>query len=320
MTGPGIYTPAALADLMERRLQEIASQVTAGGRLIGVTGQLVEIPEPRRNGVIYDVKLADPVSTEFVLLEMRPSTLLEVDAQEGDTVTAYGPVVANLYKGRATLRLQVDRIELAEPPEERERRAAQLPLLETVRQVGATRNAFPASPTPSIALLRSGSSAVRDDFLGTLGELRSTLPIREVEVSMASPADVAAQIEGCTEDVLVLIRGGGDASDFAVFEAPAVLKALGRCRSFRLLGLGHAQHRTLADCIADHAAAVPAETGRFLRERVLEVHQKLLEAQAVSDLRETAAAQWSWRATVALMAVVFLAGILCAFILIRWMK
>ncbi|HEX2941653.1 MAG TPA: exodeoxyribonuclease VII large subunit [Rhodopila sp.] len=307
-----------MADLMERRLQEIASQVTAGGRLIGVTGQLAEIPEPRRNGVIYDVRLVDPVSTEFVLLEMRPSTLLEADAQEGDTITAYGPVVANLYKGRATLRLQVDRIELAEPPEERERRAAQLPLLETVRQVGATRNAFPASPAPSITLLRSGSSAVRDDFLGTLGELRATLPIREVEVSMASPADVATQIESCTEDVLVLIRGGGDASDFAVFEAPAVLKALGRCRSFRLLGLGHSQHRTLADCIADHAAAVPAEAGRFLRERVLEIHQKMLEAQAVSELRKAAAAQWSWRATIALMAVVFLAGILFSLILMRW--
>jgi exodeoxyribonuclease VII large subunit len=320
MTGPGVYTPAALVDLMERRLQEIASQVTAGGRLIGVTGQLVEIPEPRRNGIIYDAKLADPVSTEFVLLEMRPSTLLEVDAQEGDTITAYGPVVANLYKGRATLRLQVDRIELAEPAEERELRAAQLPLLETVRQVGATRNAFPTSPTPSIALLRSGSSAVRDDFLGTLGELRTTLPIREVEVSMASPADVAAQIEGCMEDVLVLIRGGGDASDFAVFEAPVVLRALGRCRSFRLLGLGHSQHRTLADCIADHAAAVPAEAGRFLRERVLEVRQNLLEAQAFSDLRRRIAAQWSWRATFALMALVFLAGVVFTLIAIRSLR
>lgn len=320
MTGPGVYTPAALVDLMERRLQEIASQVTSGGRLVGVTGQLVEIPEPRRNGIIYDAKLADLISTEFVLLEMRPSTLLEADAQEGDTITAYGPVVANLYKGRATLRLQVDRIELTEPPEERERRAAQLPLLETVRQVGATRNPFPTSPTPSIALLRSGSSAVRDDFLGTLGELRTALPIREVEVSMASSADVATQIEACMEDVLVLIRGGGDASDFSVFEAPVVLRALGKCRSFRLLGLGHSQHRTLADCIADHAAAVPAEAGRFLRERVLEVRQNLLEAQAVSDLRGKMAAQWSWRATFALMALIFFTGVLFAVAVGRWLR
>jgi hypothetical protein len=53
-----------------------------------------------------------------------------------------------------------------------------------------------------------------------------SLPIREVEVSMASHQDIAAQIRNCSEDVIALIRGGGDIADFAVFETPIVLEAL----------------------------------------------------------------------------------------------
>lgn len=56
---------------MERRLQEIAGQVIAGGRLVDVTGQLVGIPEPGRNGIIDDTKLADPVSTQFNPVVLR---------------------------------------------------------------------------------------------------------------------------------------------------------------------------------------------------------------------------------------------------------
>lgn len=274
------YTPAALADLMARRLHEIAGRVEGGGRTVGVTGQLVEIPAARRNGVIYDAQLVDPVSpTEPVLLEMRPSTLEEAGTGPGDTVTAYVAVVANVFKGRVTLRLRVDRLHLSEPPGERERRAAQLPLLKTIREVGASRNPFPPSANPSVALLRSGASLVREDFLSALGELRGELPIREVEVSMTDPSGIAARIGECSEEVVVLIRGGGDLSDFAVFETPVVLRALGGCRSFRLLGLGHFRHRTLADCIADRASPVPAEAGRFLRDGVREARRRLSEAE-----------------------------------------
>jgi hypothetical protein len=72
------------------------------------------------------------------------------------------------------------------------------------------------------------------------------------------------------EDVLVLIRGGGDDAEFAVFDAAPVIEALGACRAYRILGLGHSRNRTLADCVADWAASVPAEAGRHLAARVQE--------------------------------------------------
>lgn len=161
----------------------------------------------------------------MVLLEVRPSTLREV--QPGDIVIAYGSIVTNLYKGQLKLRLRVDRVELVEPPEERERRLVQLPILETVRQAGGMRRYFPQAPSPTVALLRSETSAVREDFLKALGPLRHELRIREVDVSMASPEDIAAAIRDVREDVMVLYQGGGDYVDFGVFETPQVLAALG---------------------------------------------------------------------------------------------
>jgi exonuclease VII large subunit len=156
-------------------------------------------------------------------------------------------------------------------------------------------------PSPTVALLRSETSKVREDFLKALGSLRHELDIHEVSVSMASPEDVVAAIRGVREEVMVLIRGGGDDTDFRVFETPQVLAALGECPAFRLLGLGHSRNRTLADCIADHTANVPADAGRFLSERVLEA--RLLSEQTAGVAFDAKTRVWqeikrcalSWR-------------------------
>ena len=270
----GTYTAAAFADLMARRLEVIAARI-GNNRAVRVKGVLHAIPSAYR-GVIYDVPLVDPDSpTDVVLLQVRPSTLRGV--QEGDTVIACGSIVTNFYKGQLKLRLQVDRLEIAEPLEDRERRLVELPILETVRRAGGVRRSFPHVPSPTVALLRSETAAVREDFLKALGSLRQELRIREVDVAMANPEDVAAAIRGVREEVMVLIRGGGDDADFMVFETPQVIRALGACHAFRVLGLGHTKHRTLADCIADYAANVPADAGRFLSRRVLEA--RLLSKQ-----------------------------------------
>ena len=147
----GTYTAAAFADLMARRLEEIAARV-GNDRMVRVKGVLPEIP-PAYHGVIYDARLEDTDSpTHFVLLEVRPSALREV--QPGDTVIASGSIVTNLYTGQLKLRLRADRVELAEPPEEREQRMVQLPVLHAVRQAGGVRRRFPNVPSPTVALLR----------------------------------------------------------------------------------------------------------------------------------------------------------------------
>jgi exodeoxyribonuclease VII large subunit len=172
--------------------------------------------------VIYDAPLVDPLSpADVVLLDVRPSTVREV--QPGDTVIAYGSIVTNFYKGQLKLKLRVDRLELAEPPEGRERRVVDLTVLDAVRQAGGVRHLFPNVPSPTVALLRSETSKVREDFLKALGWLRHELDIHEVSISMASPEDVAAAIRGVREEVMVLVRGGGDDTDFMVFETPQVL-------------------------------------------------------------------------------------------------
>ena len=302
----GPYTPGALADLIEQRLLAINERVAERARPVAVMGQLLEIPQPQRNGVIYDALLVDPgAPAELVRLEVRASTLERLGVREGDIVTAHGPIVGHFFRGRLTLRLRADRVSLAEPPEARERRAVELPVLELVRRAGGTRRPFPATWSPSIALLRSGASLVREDFLAALGPLRDELRVRDVVVSMTSPQELAAAIGGVREEVLVLIRGGGDEAEFAVFEAPPVIEALGACRAYRLLGLGHSRNRTLADCVADWAASVPAEAGRHLAERVEATRQRQ-QARPVAGTSPGPGLVWAAMLLAALAALVFL--------------
>jgi exonuclease VII large subunit len=210
------FTPAALNDLMAQRLAAIADRVGREKGMIAVKGRLPKIPEPWLNDVIY-ADLVDPVlPTQIVGLAVRPSTMREAEVQAGDTVIAYGSIVTNLSKGQLKLRLRVDRVEVAEPPKERERREAELTALQAVRLAGGVRHHFPSKPSPRIALLCSKTSAVKEDFLNALGSLRHELWINEVPVSMASPEHVASAISSVQEEVMVLIRGGGHDIDFGV--------------------------------------------------------------------------------------------------------
>jgi exonuclease VII large subunit len=336
MTGFRRYTTADLADRMEQWLLEVTRRLEGGSGSVSVTGQLTYIPEPKRHGIIYDVQLTDPVSPDkVVLLEVRSSTLQEVDARVGGRITAYGSVISDYFKDRAKLRLKVHQLEISETPETREERTAQQSTLDIIRQVGARRNAFPCSSNPNIALLRSGSSDVCADFLEELGDMSKDLQIEHIEVSMTNPADIAEKIRNCSADIMVLIRGGGDEGEFMVFDSPAVLEALGGSRSFRLLALGHTRHRTLADCIADHVENVPANAGRFLKSKLSKQKQELFNVQELINLRNMVKSQvasreigvenrqrklesrWSTRIVSALMIIVFIVGAAVALLIAR---
>src|SRR5690348_12800692 len=130
-----------------------------------------EIRLRTKKGMVYQAYLFDPSWPQKpVEIEVHSSTLQRIGARDGDRITAYGSIILHHYNGRPSLRFKVDRAVLCEAAEAQEHRTAQLPLLETIRQAGAQRNPFPSSPNPSIALLCSSSSRVRDDFREALGD------------------------------------------------------------------------------------------------------------------------------------------------------
>jgi exodeoxyribonuclease VII large subunit len=101
---------------------------------------------------------------------------------------------------------------------------------------------------------------------------------------MLDPVAIATAIRDAnSDDIVMIIRGGGDAADFEVFDDPRVVTALSSQQAHRVVGLGHTGNATLLDLFCDFSANTPAQAGAYVRERVQQ-RQRLL-GDAGKDLR-----------------------------------
>lgn len=64
--------------------------------------------------------------------------------------------------------------------------------------------------------------------------------------------------------VIVIVRGGGDADDLAAFNDEALVRAIASSRIPTLVGVGHEIDVTLADMVADVRAATPTNAAQIL--------------------------------------------------------
>lgn len=65
-------------------------------------------------------------------------------------------------------------------------------------------------------------------------------------------------------DVIMIVRGGGKESDFAVFDDPQVVKAIHDSTTPIIVGIGHTDNNTFADKAADRSETTPSKAARFL--------------------------------------------------------
>lgn len=143
--------------------------------------------------------------------------------------------------------------------------------LDLFRTLPTRRNQFPDSPPFDVTVIHSSSaeSQVFHDCLSEIARLGNLVTINTTTVNMLDAVALASAIfQAPDTGVLIIIRGGGNAADFAVFEDPRVLKALSEKNSFRITGLGHTGNQTLLDMVADYSANTPAQAGLFVREKI----------------------------------------------------
>jgi exodeoxyribonuclease VII large subunit len=177
------------------------------------------------------------------------------------------------------------------------RRRETLAALEAAGLVERNR-ALPLPPLPlTVALITSLGSAAYHDFLAVLAAsgfgfrvlvVHAAVQGREAERELVSALEAAGR---AGVDCAVLVRGGGAASDLAVFDGRAVAAAVAACPVPVVTGLGHEIDRSIADLVAHTALATPTKAAEFLVERVaggaLEVAElrRELRRAAVERLR-----------------------------------
>ena len=280
-------SPAQFCELVGAKLDEVRASMAVWALPVVVIGVLGEFP-PVRFGTIYRLPLTDPdVAATAAYMNVKETTLERAGVRPGDLVRVTGAVTAELFRGDVSIRLQVFAIEheaLEEAPRQRVENLA----LDTIRRLALNKRPFPVIAQPTLALIHSAASEARvaDDFLGALGSAVPPENIRRIPTSMRDTAALAKALRDARADIVALVRGGGEALDFQVFERPEVLDALGACLGYRVLGLGHTADRTLAELVADHAASTPAAAGEHVRRQIADRKKRSRTDDTVAELRE----------------------------------
>jgi exodeoxyribonuclease VII large subunit len=157
-------------------------------------------------------------------------------------------------------------------------------------------------PPARIGLITSTESAAYADFTKIISERWRGLVIECIDVQVqgeAAPEQIVQAIEHFGQepsppDVLVLIRGGGNADDLYAFNTEHVTRTVASSRVPTLVAIGHEVDVSLAELAADRRASTPSNAAELLvpdrRDvlRQLEVAERhLREAMsAIIDLQK----------------------------------
>ncbi|EHH67481.1 exodeoxyribonuclease VII large subunit [Gluconobacter morbifer G707] len=280
-----------MQDLFAARLDEICSAFEDWGFPLVVAGQLGDVA-PNSYRKYYQLPLLDPQHGATLPLDITKSVLAEAGVRSGDQVQVTGMLRARQIRGQVTLRFEALAI-VGHDPVQRKAGRTEQSVLDLMRSLSWEFHPYPTRREPHMMLIHSAASSalVAEDFLQALGGAWRPDRIRILPTAMMDPYRIADAIGTCREDILVLIRGGGDASEFLVFEHPRVLEALSACPAHRVLGLGHTANRTLAEHMVDQSATTPADAGHYIRRMSGRVWQKEEEERAqqeeIAALRES---------------------------------
>lgn len=123
-----------------------------------------------------------------------------------------------------------------------------------------------------IGLISSTAAAGYADFIKILNNRWSGMQVDVAHTlvqGIHAPGQIMRAIDyfnksGESPEVIVIVRGGGDADDLAAFNDEGLVRAIAGSRIPTLVGVGHEVDTTLADLAADVRAATPSNAAELL--------------------------------------------------------
>lgn len=133
------------------------------------------------------------------------------------------------------------------------------------------KRALPELPT-HIGVISSTQAAGYSDFIKILNGRWGGMKVETAHTlvqGLNAPGQIIKALEyfnqsGEPPEVIVIVRGGGDADDLAAFNDEALVRAIAASRIPTLVGVGHEIDVTLADMVADVRAATPTNAAQIL--------------------------------------------------------
>ena len=155
---------------------------------------------------------------------------------------------------------------------------------------------LPLLPT-LVGVLCGTDAAVRADIEAVVGSRFPNFPIRFVEVVVSGPGAVESICSGLSVlqndaavDVIVVARGGGDATAMLPFSDETLCRAVAACRVPVVSAIGHDGDRPLSDEIADCRAGTPSIAAAMVVPDRLQLQERCDRSLALAAERAIARA------------------------------
>ena len=255
---PGRLGPALSVSQVNRAIKNLLESST---RQLSVEGELGSWTRSRSNHCYFTLR--DERAELNCVLFAGDAWRLPADPEVGERVRVLGRLT--IYEARGAFQLVAQR--LAAAGDEGLWRMAFNRLRAKLEAEGlldpARKRALPSIPS-TVAVVSSPSGAALRDVIAVVGRrapwVRLLVSPAAVQGEGASE-EIARAIEWAADllpDLIVLCRGGGGAEDLWAFNREAVARAVANCPVPVVTGIGHEVDQTIADLVADRAAATPS--------------------------------------------------------------
>ena len=256
----------SIADI-NRMVRGIVEAETLG-HFYSLSGK-IERAHKSKLGHIYFWLVDGPSRVNCIIFEDLAGQL-PFEIRNGQDVTVNGEI--RFYEAHGNAEIKVKNISLDDKLQFTE------PAIDQLRDEGLY--PFRKKPPPGtirrIGIITSKSSRAVGDFESAY---RSASPrevlapyvfeyvILEGERARHSVIDAIRTLDiESTCDVIAIIRGGGRGTNLATFDDIDIARAILNCKTYLVTGIGHYKDSTLADKMADHAAATPTASAVYLAE------------------------------------------------------
>lgn len=239
-----------------RLSSEIARSVAGIGR-VSVEGEVVD-PRTRRGPTFFTLR--DRAAQINVMCPA--SRARRCRTVHGERVSVTGTVQYEANRGRTTLRAEevvpVGAGAIAAAIADARERLSAAGLLDRPRR------RLPRLPA-AVGVICGGNAAVRADIESVVEERFPGYPVVFAEVAVSGPGAVDAMVDalGRLDDrdeveVVILARGGGDATELMPFSDEELCRAVAGCRTPVVSAVGHHGDNPLCDEVADLRCATPS--------------------------------------------------------------
>ena len=236
-----------------------------------VGGRIDRFYKSERGHVYFD--LVDDRSRIRCMLREEQAGRFPFDLRNHLDIEVYGDI--HFYEERAEAQINVSDLRFVDES------ADTAPVIDQLRAQGLYphEKRKPPAHIHRIGVITSQSSRAIGDFESayqSAGERGVLAPVAWKYVFLEGSRAVQSIVDAIHDldkrpdvDVIAIIRGGGRSENLAVFDTFEIARAIIRCNTYLITGIGHHKDSTLADQLADYAASTPTAVAHFLADQCL---------------------------------------------------